>query len=134
MGTTVPWTAYQSTPLWWRVSWMPLGPGFVPPGILRDMAVNVLLYVPFGFFGRSSAMGARASIVSVLALAAALSSTTECIQLFNPTRFPALTDVAMNITGAFFGAVIAAIHPPPRTSILLPSGSSRVASPVSDAG
>jgi VanZ family protein len=75
-------------------------PGFNEPlwrAGLADVLVNVVLYVPLGVALR------RRGWANALAIAAALSVTVECSQLFCPERFTAVTDVVANIGGALVG-------------------------------
>ncbi len=113
IGTTWPWNGFQTTALWWRVTWIPAGiaPGVIAPALMRDMVINVLLYLPFGFWCRlpRARLGAWRAIFSALMLAAVLSATTETLQLFNVTRFPSFPDFLMNVGGAFVGAVLAEV-------------------------
>jgi glycopeptide antibiotics resistance protein len=95
-----PWTSLQNHTHWPRVSWIP----FVsPPFRIRDIVVNVLLYVPWGYFGARSIRCAR-RVWIVSALAALLSLATEASQLYSHGRFPSATDLTCNIFGAFAGA------------------------------
>lgn len=80
-----------------RLTWRPL--------TLRDVPLNILLFVPFGFglagvlarHGRPKARG------HVLAAAILLSATLEAIQMFLPERVPSLADVSANALGALLG-------------------------------
>ena len=100
----VPWVGYQNHSHWQRVGWIP----FVSAEVrLRDVAVNILLYVPWGYFcARFIRAGARSTWVVVL-LAAALSITTETSQVYSHGRFPSATDVTCNVIGALAGALYA---------------------------
>jgi glycopeptide antibiotics resistance protein len=94
----LPWANYQNHAHWPRVAWIP----FVsPPLKLRDVAVNVALYWPWGFFG---ARWMRSPWAVVL-LAAALSLATEASQLYSHGRFPSATDFTCNVIGACAGAM-----------------------------
>jgi VanZ family protein len=54
----------------------------------------------------------------VLGMAVALSCCTEFIQIFNPVRFPAVTDIMMNATGALLGAWAVVTEQDDRSAIL----------------
>ncbi|MGH7414233.1 MAG: VanZ family protein [Candidatus Rokuibacteriota bacterium] len=74
---------------------------------LRDVLVNVLLFLPFGVGMAATARqrGLRAGSQAVLTLAAgvALSLGVESLQTFLPSRDPSLRDVAANTGGALLG-------------------------------
>jgi glycopeptide antibiotics resistance protein len=82
------------------VQWVPF---VTPPVRLRDIILNVLLYVPLGYLHvrRSSSM----SVARAVAFAIALSAVTECAQLFSHGRFPSTTDLVCNTAGAYLGAL-----------------------------
>ncbi len=107
-----PWTMYENHTHWQRVAWIP----FVSPPIkIRDVAVNLLLYAPWGYFGARSlrsrppsllrSFGETGSPWIVVALAAVLSLATEASQLYSHGRFPSATDLTCNILGACAGAM-----------------------------
>lgn len=81
-----------------RVTWHPL--------TFRDVPLNILLFVPFGFGlagllvwrGRQTGVAWR-----VVLIAAALSAALEAAQLFMPDRAPSFSDVAANAVGALLG-------------------------------
>lgn len=99
----LPWASYQDHSHWQRVAWLPLS----PPVALRDIAANLLLYAPWGYFLLRS-LGQRArNIWMVAVLAAALSLITEASQLYSHRRYPSATDLACNIIGACAGAMYA---------------------------
>jgi len=89
-----------------RITWHPL--------TLRDVPLNILLFIPFGFGlaglmvrrGRQSGRqsGRQAGIVGRVVLAGALlSAALEAAQLFMPDRAPSFADVAANAIGALLG-------------------------------
>ena len=81
-----------------------------PPRIRRfDVAINVIAYVPFGFFvaligGRRSAYARFATGVGVAAI---LSFAIETTQAFLPTRESDVVDLVSNTIGATIGAAAA---------------------------
>ena len=101
LALVLPWASFQSHTHWQRVAWIP----FVsPPVKVRDVLVNVLLYVPWGYFClRHLAVAGRRSWI-VVVLAAILSLGSEAAQLYSHGRFPSGTDAACNVLGAFIGA------------------------------
>lgn len=77
----------------------------------RDVFVNLLLFLPFGYLF-ALAHPQRGYLVLV-ASAAAVSLSAEALQLFSPARFPSATDVVVNAAGAFAGGWIRrrSMHP-----------------------
>jgi len=82
---------------------------------LRDIAVNVLLYLPLGLtafvvtarrYGRALAFGAA------VVLGVALSSCMELLQIYDDHRVCNLLDVCSNSLGAFGGAAMALVFQP----------------------
>lgn len=82
---------------------------------LEDLVVNVLVYVPLGFFGglalrRHEARCGRVPVLlCVVSLAVLLSLTLECLQAFVPARVPSWVDVFLNAMGGAVGATIALV-------------------------
>ncbi|HET7672423.1 MAG TPA: VanZ family protein [Burkholderiales bacterium] len=74
-----------------------------------DMAVNVLGYVPYGFFGvlalRPRLQGLAAYLATV-GTALLLSLLLEAVQTYIPARVAANLDVLCNVAGAALGAAI----------------------------
>lgn len=90
----------------WAFLWAPLPrywTGF-------DVLSNVLGYAPLGFL---LALGVRrlypqsAAILLASGAALALSLLMESLQMFLPSRVPSNVDAALNVTGAWAGAVLA---------------------------
>ena len=97
----LPWANFQNHTHWQRVAWIP----FVsPPVKVRDVVVNVLLYLPWGFLWMRQMPNRLQRIWIVVALAAVLSISTEAAQLYSHGRFPSATDAFNNVLGAFAGA------------------------------
>ena len=96
-----PWFGVVLEPQWDRVTWIPFtGFGDKP----RDMIVNVLLYVPFGWsFVKTRSR--RARVRDVMVAAAVVSIAVEIPQLFYRLRDPSTTDVLMAIIGAAAGSL-----------------------------
>jgi VanZ family protein len=74
-----------------------------------DIAINVVAYVPFGFFvaliGRQTR--ARARFTTAIAMAALLSATMETTQMFLPSRDASTIDLVSNTAGGAIGAIVA---------------------------
>ena len=94
---------FTGEPRWDRVSLVPFTD---PADKVEDLAVNVLLFVPFGFsFAR------RGGGLLLLAAAAALVSiSAELLQLFSTVRYPSGTDVTYAVAGAVGGGVLARLR------------------------
>lgn len=81
--------------------------------VLRDTGVNILLYAPLGIFGyllflpRLRKAGA---IAAVLLSAVVLSTAVEIVQLYEPSRYSSLFDIACNFTGAVAGLIVASVY------------------------
>ncbi len=103
-GTTFPFSfGHARTPfhiMAQRISWHPLSS--VP-----DMVQNILLFIPFGFLGYFSLIykSSRLRKLAVVLLGAMLSAFVEFLQIYAPTRFPALADVLFNTIGTAVGLV-----------------------------
>jgi glycopeptide antibiotics resistance protein len=70
-----------------------------------DLVMNVLMFVPFGFvYQLTRPRGAPPDWPRVVVLGAMLSGTIETLQLFSPTRYTSLLDLATNTAGAALGA------------------------------
>ena len=97
------WTApAPGTPFFLFAPW--------PPRFARsDLVINVLAYLPFGFFaaltGREKALAARLAIGS--GAGAALSFAMEGTQMYLPTRDASTIDLISNTAGALLGAIVA---------------------------
>lgn len=74
-----------------------------------DLAINIIAYMPFGFFmaqsgGRHS--GKPLALVISLLLGSALSLTIESVQTYLPSRVPSNTDLLCNSIGSGLGAAL----------------------------
>jgi len=94
----LPWRSFQWTPSFRRVELIPF-----QVGSPRTYVLNVLAFVPFGIIG--TRLGWQPS--RVIVVAAAVSALTELSQLFSPGRFPSITDVILNTSGALLGVAFA---------------------------
>jgi VanZ family protein len=101
----IPWTTFSPQAHWEHVRWIPFPPN-VRESLNRnrlDDVLNVAYYVPLGWFGGTAGWGTG----SVVAIAAALSVSTETAQLFSTERYPSTVDLITNITGAVAGLWLA---------------------------
>ncbi|MCK6550167.1 VanZ family protein, partial [Myxococcota bacterium] len=109
-ATTIPWDLTEPPSLD-RVEWAPLWD--VERGRLAsipDLVQNVVLFLPFGFFGALGLTRARratvlggATIVGLLGLA--LSVIVEALQTMSAERTSSTSDVVTNTAGAVLGAI-----------------------------
>lgn len=79
------------------------------PDSLDDVASNILLYLPLGFFAFYSIQRRTvAAIAGAAAAGFALSLVVELVQFYDLGRFQELTDIGSNTVGALLGAAGAA--------------------------
>src|SRR5262249_59177100 len=74
-----------------------------------DLAANVALFVPIGFFAMAAwrcRRPTRAAALRVAAASACLSASLEAIQVFLPSRTPSLADFAAEQIGAAAGVAL----------------------------
>jgi VanZ family protein len=73
-----------------------------------DIAINVIAYIPFGFFvsltGRRTPAGAR--FAAATAIAALLSAAMETTQMFLPSRDASTIDLVSNTAGGALGGLV----------------------------
>lgn len=94
-----PWTSFVGHIEGHSIRWVP----FAPPILKRDIAANILLYMPFGYLYVRRL--AATNIWNATLWALLLSVGTETLQLFSHGRFTSATDVACNTLGAAAGAL-----------------------------
>jgi glycopeptide antibiotics resistance protein len=86
------------TPQWHRVHLVPFTD---PADNARDLAANILLFVPFGFsFARDR------GLIALPVAAALVSISAEITQLFSTVRTPSGTDVVYAVAGALAGGLV----------------------------
>ena len=95
-----PWVGFTRHPQWHRVHFVPLTD---PADKLRDVAANVLLFVPFGY-SAARRRDAKSGFLFAIGAAAAVSLTAEASQLFSTKRYPSATDLSAAVVGAAIGA------------------------------
>ena len=100
-------------------TWAPHQPGIWAPTLIsvRDVAQNVLLYVPFGALGVWSFRDTcrrhwLRTVARVVGLAILFSASVEALQLYTNDRVASLTDIASAAVGAFAGAAAIAMWRP----------------------
>ena len=95
LAADYPWGDWVGHSHWARVGWIP----FVSwPLSLPDIAQNLLLFAPVGFF--STLVFSRRSVGWAAGLTAPVSLLGEWTQVYSHTRFPSATDFACNVAGA----------------------------------
>ena len=77
-------------------------------GLVQDALVNIVGFIPLGFFLSAYfvAGGCSRPMLRAIAVAAASSLLIEVIQTFLPTRDSSMADLIDNIIGSFLGAVL----------------------------
>jgi len=96
-----PWFGIVHRPQWERVTWVPFH-GFEDAP--RDVLVNFLLFVPFGWSIAKTRSG-RGAVGTAILAGALVSIAVEIPQLFYRLRDPSATDVFMAICGAAAGSL-----------------------------
>jgi len=96
-----PWFGVVARPQWERVTWVPFH-GFEDKP--RDVLVNMLLFVPFGWSFAKSRRG-EIGTASAVAAAGIVSIAVEIPQLFYRLRDPSATDVVMALCGSAVGSL-----------------------------
>jgi len=107
LAGVVPWSSWMGHAHWDGVEWVP----FTRNVRLRDVVLNVLFYAPIGYFLAARRASTRRNVVVTAAVVGfALSVATELSQVFSHGRFPAMTDVVSNLTGAVIGAWVGRVR------------------------
>src|SRR5262249_54244913 len=89
--------------------------------VMRDVVLNLLLYVPLGVFAYltgSEHLRDSYALVAGLALALILSIGVEIAQLFEPARYASGSDVLCNFVGAGGGILAARLYQKRLTELL----------------
>ena len=113
-GSLYPWDFHSAqlagNPLWVLIHSWPTGNY---RSLLRDIAVNLLIFVPVGVFGflalRQNFRTSVAASVTLL-FAPVLSSSIEMIQLFDDGRECTASDVVLNVSGTAVGIVLGRLY------------------------
>jgi glycopeptide antibiotics resistance protein len=104
LSVTLPWTSFRSHAHWDRVGWIPFRSGAVR---LPDLAENLILYVPLGWWwARHAPTRPSRALANATVTAALLSLACEWAQVYSHGRFPSSTDVFMNTVGAVLGVLL----------------------------
>jgi len=115
-GSLYPWhfdfDRSGANPLWVLLHAWPRG---IDRFVLRDAAINLLLYVPLGmaaFLAAARRHGRLVAFDAALLMALGLSASMEMLQIYDPGRTCSLFDVFCNVSGAAAGAVAALVFRP----------------------
>jgi glycopeptide antibiotics resistance protein len=100
----LPLSDFKDHAHWTRVQWVPF---VTPPVSLRDVLLNILLFVPFGYLLSKRPPACGGSVIGVVCLGALLSGLIEFLQIFTHGRFPSATDLVNNVVGAALGVGLA---------------------------
>jgi VanZ family protein len=113
-GSLYPWefhaTQLAASPPWVLVhSW----PTVIDRFLIRDIAVNILIYMPLGVFGfltlRQNVTGTFAVLITIM-IGLLLSSSIEMIQLFDDARECSASDVVCNVSGTAIGVGLGSLY------------------------
>ena len=108
--TTFPWGDFVGHSHWNKVNWVPF---CGPHDELRDVALNILAFVPLGYL---APLG-RGWLTAVLAGAILVATTAEAYQVFTHSRIPSVTDIAAAGIGAWLGVWMAGLRVQRRRTI-----------------
>jgi VanZ family protein len=106
---------------WWRSSENPVDvllrswPGHIDRWLLRDVAINVLLYVPLGlsaFLVVARCHSRGLAVFVALLLGVGLSTCIELAQVYVPGRVSSLLDITTNSIGTAVGVLVALMFRP----------------------
>jgi glycopeptide antibiotics resistance protein len=100
VAVSVPFRDLHAHTHWAKIGWIPF---VTPPVKASDIAANLALYFPLGYFTSPHAPR-RHTIALTLVVAAILALATELTQLYSHSRFPSSTDVVCDCLGAALGA------------------------------
>ena len=112
-GSLYPWhfdfNRSSANPLWVLLHAWPQG---IDRFVLRDAAINLLLYFPLGmaaFLAAARRHGRLVAFDAALLIALGLSASLEMLQIYDPGRTCSLFDVLCNVSGAAAGAATALV-------------------------
>lgn len=92
---------------WEFVKWIPPAEELRTFGFWLDLAVNILLYIPFALlYLQGRATVTRRLVVQVMLLGLLLSCSVELYQLYSHNRRAALSDVVCNLAGTWGGVFV----------------------------
>ena len=83
----------------------PSPPEILVSGGVVDIVANVVLFIPLGFLYAVARAGSAARPSRIFLVALLASATIELVQLFEVSRYAALSDILANGGGAYLGAI-----------------------------
>ncbi len=120
-GSLYPWhfdfDHFGANPLWVLLHAWPQG---IDRWLLRDAAINLLLYFPLGmaaFLAAARRHGRFVAFEAALLIALGLSASMEMLQIYDPGRTCSLFDVFCDVSGAAAGAAAALVFHPELASL-----------------
>lgn len=99
-------------------TWSAYEPGIWAPTMLsmRDVAQNVVMYVPFGVLGVLTLSAPQHEWIRltmrIVVMAIVFSAANEALQLYTVDRVASLTDIASAAIGAGAGAIVTSVGRP----------------------
>ena len=112
-GSLYPWhfdfEGSGANPLWVLLHAWPRG---IDRFVLRDIPINLLIYLPLGmaaFLAAARRHGRLVAFDAALLIALGLSASMEMLQIYDPGRTCSLIDVLCNVAGAAAGAATALV-------------------------
>ncbi len=92
---------------WEFLKWIPPAEEIWTAGFWLDIAVNILLYVPFALlYLQRSPTVTRSLAVKVMLYGLCLSCAVELYQLYSHNRRAALSDIICNVSGTWIGVML----------------------------
>ena len=112
-GSLYPWhfdfEGSGANPLWVLLHAWPRG---IDRFVLRDIPINLLIYLPLGmaaFLAAARRHGRLVAFYAALLIALGLSASMEMLQIYDPGRTCSLLDMLCNVCGAAAGALAAMV-------------------------
>ena len=103
LAADFPWGDVQNHTHWAKVGWIPF---VTPPVGSLDIIQNLLLCAPIGV---AAALRFRRAPATASAIACVVSLVGESTQLYSHSRFPSVTDLVCNVTGAVAAALVVGV-------------------------
>ena len=92
---------------WEFLKWIPPVEEIRSLDFWQDIAVNILLYVPFALlYLQRSAIITRSLVIKIMLLGLCLSCAIELYQLYSHNRRAALSDIICNVAGTWMGVMV----------------------------
>ncbi len=107
-GSLFPWRFDFGSPSPLLANW----PQSINPFVVRDVIVNLAIYVPLGLFGfliLRERLGKAQAMLATISVGVALSTAIEVIQIFVPGRYSSAFDIVCNGLGTAAGVALAGL-------------------------